>query len=1180
MVIERVFPARFGALFILVLLQIPLLFAQSERGTIAGSVHDTSGAVVPGVKITVVNAATNVATNTVTNDAGDYTVPSLPVGLYNIRVEKDGFRPAQVTGLTLNAATNARADITLEVGATQQAVEVQATAVQLQTEDAKISSTVTNQMVDQLPLVVGGTLRSPFDLAALTPEAKNVGGDTGFVLGGGQAAGYATTLDGISANTSRALQVSWVSSNAPSLEAITEFTVDSNGFKAEYGHAGGGVMTFSSKSGTNDFHGTAYEFLRNNDFDANYFFSNKQGLPRPIYKQNDFGASIGGPIWIPKLYNGRNKSFFFFAYEGFRNRQGANAFTTAVPTPEMYDGDFSNWVDKNGKQIPIYDPTSQVTNVDGTVTRTQFPNNKIPSSLFDPLSVQALQAFQASGVLKPNTGAAPGSVGYVNNNYTVSQGSNVNPINKWSIKGDHVFSERNRISGYYGYDRESFGPGPSGPATLPGLYTTFNDNRQNTDVLRFSWDRIFGPTKFNHFYAGGNNWRQNHNPPQEYIGNWKSKVCLPNVPDCGQNLINFDFSNGYGSWGGRANNGSENTIYGYNDDFTWVRGSHTFKGGGMYQLTHYNGFGRQCISGCATFNFTETGRAGDTNFATAGGNPFASFLLGWADNGQLDTIRFIGQQWQYFAGYAQDDWRVNPKLTLNFGMRWETTLPPTGLNDRWADFSPTRPNPKAGNIPGAVIFAGSGPGREGSRRLADTYYRAWGPRFGFAYSLHAKTVIRGGYGRSFSAITTVTGSTHTMGFTLTQAFPNTSNGILPSFLLKDGLPPWTAPPFVNPSVSNGASVAWWQGREATRPPDDNNFNLSIQRQLSSSMVLETSYNAVVGSHLQTGLLNYDQLNPAFLDKYGVDLLTSSVTSAGAVAAGITPPFPTFVQLWGKRATVAQALRPFPQYSDVNTASGGGDHSGHSAYHAGIIKLQKRYASGMTFQTSYVFSKLLTDSDSYWPGSAAADQYNRHLEKSIGQYDVTHNFKLGLIYELPFGRGKRWLSHGIASRLLGNWRVSTINIYTSGTPVGIGTTYSLPIVAGRTVPYVTSYEGWRAPVQGSFDPSVDNFFVPYQSGPFPKQGKGTPYSGIGNVTRYNPKVRYFANLNENLSLAKSFPIHEQIRLDFRAEAFNAFNRVRFGTGSTTLQEQNFGHLTSNSYILNTPRQIQFALKLYF
>src|SRR6185437_15823742 len=840
---------RMGPAFFLVCCSIFVLFAQSERGTITGAVSDSSGAVVPGATVTITNTATNTATTLTTNQTGSYTAPSLAAGTYDVHIEARGFRPSEEKGLVLNAATTVRADATLEVGASKQAVEVQASAVQLHTEDAKSSVTISNKLVNDLPLVVGGAVRSPFDLAVLTPESKDLGGDNGFSLGGGQAASYGTTLDGISANTTRALSKSWVASNSPSVEAITEFTVDTNGFKAEYGHAGGGVMTFVTKSGTNAFHGSAYEFLRNNDFDANNFFNNSKGIPVPIYKQNDFGFTVGGPVWIPKIYNGRDKTFFFFSYEGFRNRNGATGFTTTVPTPEMYQGDFSNWVDASGKQIPIFDPTTQVQNADGTVTRTQFAGNKIPQSMFSPLAQKALSVFSGgAGLIKPNVSGAPGTIGYVTNNYAVDNGTDVQPVNKWSIKGDHIFNEKHRISGYYGYDRESVVPGPDGPPNLPGLWSNFNDLRQDSDVVRFSWDWALSATKFNHFYAGGDNWRQNHNPLQAYTGNWKDKFCLPNVPDCNQNLVNLSFSNGYfGQYqqpsvfqnqvGGQANNGSENTIYGYNDDFTWIHNNHSFKFGGQYQLSHYNGFGRQCVAGCAGFSYTETGVPNGTN-PNAGGNPFASFLLGYADSGSLDTVRFIGQQWPYFAGYFQDDWRITSKLVLNLGLRWETTLPPTGLNDEWSDFSPTTSNPGAAGRPGAVIFAGSGAGRVGSRRLADSYFNAFGPHVGFAYSKDSKTVIRGSYARSFGAITTVSGSTHNMGFTLTQSFNNTSGGLYPTFLFDQGLPSWTPPPFINPSVSNGASVSWFQGQEATRPPEFNNFNLSIQRQIGSSMVVE------------------------------------------------------------------------------------------------------------------------------------------------------------------------------------------------------------------------------------------------------------------------------------------------------------------------------------------------------
>jgi hypothetical protein len=1178
-------------------------FGQSERGTITGVVQDTSGAVIPSARITITNSSTNVNIDVTTNQAGEFTVPSLQPGVYSVRAEKTGFRPTEEKGLSVDAATTVRADMKLEVGTSSQVVEVQASAISLQTEDAKNSVTLENKLVNDLPLVVNGTVRTPFDLASLTPDAKNLGGDNGFSVGGGQAAAYGTSLDGVSTNTSRALQKSWVASNSPSIEAIDQFTVDTNGYKAEYGHAGGGNMTYASKSGTNQFHGVAYEFLRNNDLDANNWFSNRSGIPISIYKQNDFGLTFGGPVWIPKVYHGKDKTFFFFSYEGFRNRTGANGAQFTIPTPEMYNGDFSKWVTSAGVQIPIYNPTTQVTNGDGSVTRQVFPGNIVPKSLFSPASIKALGVFQSSGTLTPNTGALPGTAGYVANNYLETSGTQIYPVNKWSIKGDHTFNEKQRISGYYGHDREHQTFGADGPPTLPGLYSNYNDLVQASDVLRFSWDWTFSPTRLNHFYAGGNNWTQDHKPPQEYIGNWQSKFCLGNVPNCNENLVNL-FSGGtgdnYSTWGGQADNGSENTVYSYNDDFTWIHGKHTFKFGGMYQLNHYNGFGRQCEAGCVGFSYQETGVPLGTN-PNAGGNAFASFLLGYADSGQIDTVRFIGQQFYYFGGYFQDDWRVNNKLVLNIGLRWDGNLPPTGLANRWTDFGPTTPNPGAGNIPGAVLFAGTCSGCVGSRTLANFWSKGFGPHIGMAYSWDTKTVIRAAYARSYGALVSVSGSTHNSGWTLTQTDSNQTTGLTPTFTMDGGFPPYTVPPFINPAVSNGTNVAWWQGDETTKTPAYENFSFSIQRQLGNSMVAEVAYSGVMGEHLQTGLLDYNQISPSYLTKFGgvsqsLVVLNSQVGSPTAIAAGVGAPYPGF------KGTVAQALRPFPQYNVIDTYAGQGDHSGHSTYHAMYLKFQKRYSNGLTFQGSYALSKLLTDSDSAWGNALgagqgayyAADQFDRRLEKSIGEFDVTHDFKFSTVYDMPFGKGQKYLTKGPASWFLGNWRVSSINLYASGTPVAITTTNTLPIYAPgdsgatRVAPYVTSYNGWQPSYPGGFNPTTNTFFTPYCSvagaacnGPFPFQGSSSPtLNSIGNDTRYNPKLRLFPNLNENMSLTKTIPMKEKTRLEFRAEAFNIFNRVRFGTGNTQLQSQTFGVLTGAGSQINTPRQLQLALKFYY
>ncbi len=1147
-----------------------LVFAQSDRGAISGRVFDASGAAIPGAKVIITNTSNNSTFTSESNESGAFSAPSLPVGEYSIRAEREGFKPAVLSGLTVNASSTIRGDITMEIGSSVQAVEIRADAILLQNDSAKSSTTITQKLVDQLPLVVGGALRSPFDLAALTPEAKSFGDR--FSIGGGQNSSYGVTLDGVSAATTRALQTSWISYNAPSLEAVTEFTVDTNGFKAEFGHAAGGSIAFASKSGSNEYHGTAYEFLRNDALDARRFFEAKRG----IYKQHDFGASFGGPIWIPKVYNGKNKTFFFISYEGFRNRVGASSALRSVPTPEMYSGDFSKWVNAAGVLIPVYDPATTGPDSSGKLVRTPFPNNQVPSNRFDPLATKLIGVYASGpgGQLKPNVGAAPGTSAYVRNNYSITSGTQVNPWDKKSIKLDHIFSEKDRLSGYIGVNRIYTRAGGNGPATLPGYYTDYNDAQNLSDVYRMTWDHNFSPTLLNHFYAGGNNWREGHFHPNELLGNWKDKFCLPNVPICNNNLSTVNFSE-FNVWGGPSNNGSENTVFSFNDDVNWIKGKHSFKAGGMYQRNHYNGFGQQWDAGYSNFSFTATGVPNDSNFATAGGNSFASFLLGRTNDQQIHTVRFISQQWPYFAGYFQDDYRLNNKLTINVGIRWETQLPPVEANDKWSDFSPTTPNPGAGGIKGALLYAGTGEGRQGTRTLADSYFRAFGPRIGAAYSLNEKTVIRANYSHSYGAITTVTGSTHQLGFTLTSSF--NGDGLNPISRFQDGPPAYQLPPFISPSFANRQGIPWWQGQEATRPPANDAWTFSIQRQLTTSLLVEGTYNALIGSQLQANLLSYNQVPFSAFQKYGRALLTSQFDSPAAVAAGIPSPFPQFKALWGNQATVAQALRPFPQYDSIVTNSGGGDHSGHSSYHAGIIRLEKRYSDGLTFQTSYVFSKLITDADSYWSTDfpAAEDHFNRRLEKSIGAYDITHNFKVGFVYDLPFGKGKKWLTSGIADKVVGNWRLSTTHFYSTGLPVTIGSGVSFPIFNGRNAAQVPGYDGWRGnQVTGNFDPQTDNFFQPKSF--FGPQSQ----TQEGNMTRYNPRLRQMGNYSENISVAKGFQITERFKLDFRAEAFNMFNRVRFGTGPTSLSDPNFGRILGNGDLLNDPRRMQMALKLYF
>ena len=1157
------------------------LSAQTASATINGRISDPQGNSVPAVAVRAVNIDTNVEYGTKTNDAGVYVIPNIPPGRYRLLVRKEGFKEINKVSFDLHVQDTVEQNFSLEIGSVSQSITVTGNVTPLNTETAAQSSFINNTMVQDLPIVVGSALRSPLDLAVLTPEGKNY--NTGvansaaapgtntpdsFSIGGGQARAFGISLDGVSMMAGNSTPNSWLTYNTPPLDAITEFTVETNGYKAEFGHAQGGNMTFSSKSGTNTLHGSAFEFLRNQAMDANYFFSNKNHIAKSIYKQNDFGINVGGPVVIPHLIDGRNKLFFFAAYEGFRNRVGANATAFTVPTASMLQGDFSGWVNSAGAMIPIYDPATTTTDETGAFVRQQFPGNIIDPLRFDPLSAKAVAVFAGGpgGQVLPNTTAAAGTVAAVQNNYFVRKGTTVSPWNKFSIKGDWNINANNRLSGYYGRTRETNTGGPEGPPQLPGYYDAYQPQHNMSDVVRVGWTRTMSPTVVNYFFAGANHWKQ-FSAPYQWEGNWENKFCYPNTPDCNINMVNLTFGgDGYRQWGSSGKSGSNQPVFSFNDNLTWSRGRHTFKFGGTYQRNYYDGMGYAGMAGIVGFATAGTSRPGVTSFTSGGGNSFASFLLGQVDNGRIDTPRLIAQEFRYISGFAQDDFHVNNRLTINYGLRWETTLPPVNPDDKYTDFNPTKPNPAANNIPGALDFAGYGPGRIGSHTFGGATFGGFGPRLGLAYSVNSKTVVRASVARSFGFTVTAQGSAHFQGFFQIFSPVNTTSGVQPTWTFKDGFPAYPLPPILDPSFSNNNSVNWFQGRDATLLPTIDSWTFSIQRELTPSTMLEVAYSGSKGTHLLSGLNNYNQVPFTAFQQYGASVLNSNINSPAAVAAGIAKPYPTF------NGSVAQALRRWPQFLAVDTASGSGDHSGNSEYQALIVQLQKRLSNGLTVQTSYVWSKLLTDSEGAALQVSAMDQARHFLDKSISADDLTHSFKIAWVYELPFGKGKKFVNSGVGSALLGDWRVSATQFYSSGYPIALATTVSLPIFAGPNRPTVPTNIGWRASNSGKFDPSTMNFFQPASF--FGAQ----PSTTFGNAPRFNEHCRQFPIYNENFSVNRKIRLTENVNLDIRMEAFNIFNRTRFGTGSTSLQSQTFGKLTSNNDIFNTPRQLQAAMKL--
>ncbi len=1191
---------------------LPLL-GQGDRGVITGTVTDATGAIVPGAQVTVIQNSTNVSYKATTSKAGDYTVPSLPVGAYQLKVDVEGFKSYVANNVAVSPGGETRVDIKLEVGTAQQRVEVMASAQVVQTENARVATNVSSTMVDSLPVQVNGTSRSPFDLASAAAGEVNAAGT--FRVGGGNDT-VGVTLDGSSVAGDKigsdAGDGGAAAMNSPSVEALTEFNVESSGFKAETGNASGGTLSFVSKSGTNQFHGSAFEFMRNQDFDAKGFFNSV----RPIYKQNNFGVTAGGPVYLPKLYNGKNKTFFFASYEGFRNRVGAgNGTYYSVPPPAFYTGNLSGWVNGSGQMYQIYDPGSQVENATGTYTRSPFPGNIIPQNRFDPTVVPILKYL--SGLLAPNRpGIVPGTFGYENNNFFNATGTSIAPNNRWSAKVDQNVGAKHHISFLMNRYRDAAECGPAGCPGLPNPIGSTSVGYNATEVYRGSWDWTITPTLLNRFYGGFNHFREDHGSLAvetgsvqstglsglEPSGYWKGQgICLPGFPLC----ANFPIisTGDFTGWGTNAPNGSDREVFELHDDMTKIMGAHTFKWGYFFGNSHYDGFGVQNGSGSVQFSSQSTDNVAlgtGLSESSAGGSGFASLLLGQVNGFNMDSPRYLLVAYVTHQAFVQDDWKVTHNLTLNLGFRYAMNLAPYAANGKLSTLDFTEPNPVAGGILGATEFAGSGQGRTGGNSLIPNWYGGWQPRLSLAYAVTPKTVIRAAATRSFGPLAGIGQSSHQLGFAIRDTVSNQSGGLFPLYQLSQGPGINLTLPDIDPGVGVGQNPASYgkNGNDADRPDAELNYSFNIQRQITNTSSVEVGYVATLASDITSNFLALNQVPyrslPASLNPFttaGRTALSSLVGSATANGAGVTAPWTcgpnsspeceTFSQVWGTGATVTQAERPYPQYGSIDTTDGGGDRIGHSTYNAALLKYNKRLSNGLTIQASYSFSKLLTDTDgSYLATTYYGDMYNLRLLKSIASFDQTHAVKLTYVYQLPFGSGQRYLGHGALGAIIGGWRVSGIHSYASGLPMTIGTDApSFPIGEYTNRPTVTTYQGWTLPYSGRFQPFQESYLQPQPANAnsstniFPAQ-LGTAF---GNATRYNPDFRSWPQFNEDLGLSRIFSIREKAHLEVRGEAFNVLNRTWFGPlgGATTLGNPNWGKWQAQ---VNSPRQLQLAAKL--
>jgi len=1112
-----------------------LLFSQSDRGTVTGRVLDPSSAAVANAGVVVTNQETGVRTTTRTNETGNYVVPQLPVGRYEITIEAPGFRKYVQRDAILNVAQTLTLNVSLEVGQVDQTVEVTAAPALLESSTSDLGTVVSRERVVDLPLAVSGNMRHPGAFVFLAP---GVTGDTSNTqINGSQNRSKEILIDNIGSTSPESGGLLFT---YPPVESITEFKLVSSNFNAEYGRTGAGFEVYTTRSGGNDFHGSAWEYLRNDKFDARGFIA----PARPINRQNEFGAALGGPVLLPG-YNGRNRTFFHFVYNGFRYRAGASNELVTLPTAEMLRGDFSR-VTRNGQPIIIYDPATTRSDGAGGFTRDAFAGNIIPQNRFSDVSRKTL------GFVPTPSSAA------LLNNFTVV-GAQSFDRNVYTTKIDHNLSDRNRINVFLYFNEQT----SSAPERLPGALSPALNELRPARWIRLNHDFTFSPTTINNFRAGYTR------EPQRWSrvssgNNYLNAIGLRGVNPPGDILPRIQFTDGLTNWSDETKNTGEqvNNALQMADTLTHVRGNHSYKLGMDVRWMQTNGadpFGQQ---GIFAFNSNETALPTAAGRAISG-HSFASFLLGNVASGSYNGLFVVpANRYRYLAMFAQDDWKITRKLTLNYGLRYDLYFPRVEAHDNFASFDPALPNPGANGRLGAVRFLGEGPGRDNSRKsFADTYFRNFGPRFGFAYAMTSKTVLRGGYGIFFAPGNATAGlrssQNYIYGFNAAPSYTSPDAGVTPAFNWDNGFPTnWPRPPFIDPTVQNGSNVNMI-GRGDGRPPYFQDFQFSVQQQLASSLIVEASYVGVKGTRLGNNLMSINEVDPQYLSLGS--LLTQNITSAAAQAAGIGLPYPSF------RGTVAQSLRPYPQYLNVNNNP---NPNGNSTYHALQMKVDKRFASGLALLGAYTRAKTISDGDIQAGGGPGGQTYyNRRLEKAISTNDIPHVVAISYSYELPFGPGKRFFNQkGAAGKIAGGWQVTGIHQYQTGRPITLNVNNTLPIFNGTLRPdAIPGVERSLTPN----NPLTDLWINP--------SAFAIPTGRLGTSARAHTDLRAPAFLNESFGLIKRTPLFEKVTLTFRAEFFNAFNRTVFAAPVGNRSAGNFGRVASQS---NAPRQGQLALRIDF
>ena len=1136
----------------LVALTAALTFAQSFTASVRGTVVDESGAAVGSARIFVTDTERGTTFRSEADSSGRYVVTALPPGRYLLTAEAAGFKKFSSGRFSVAVQEQATIDAKLQVGDVTTTVEVEGSAALINTTISTLGQVVDNKLMLSLPNLA----RNSMSLAYLTPGVVGSGGrrgdsNTNFVANGSRNSTSDVLVDGVTVTTVEQNSGITDLKFSPSVDVVQEFKMQTNFFSAEYGQTGGAVVNMVTRSGTNNFHGTGYYFMRDAALNANDWFSNRAGRALPAFHRDQYGGVIGGPVI-------KNKTFFFGGYE-YTKQESPTSSIVSLPTALQRQGNFSQTFNAGGQLMVIYNPFDSSANAAGTTARNPFPGNLVPASMFDPISVKALSFLPQSN----QTGAA-----FTNTANWFGQGINTSSSHQLNVKGDHNFSSSNRISGRYsnvisqGVNPNLFGEG--NPA-----YWTGGNSQTNTKSMVADFTHIHSATTLFTLRYGLTYSDFHRNPHVSYD---LTQLGLPkNMKDTATNLVFPRWApEGFQEFGTEPYwlMDRQEGVHHTSGAMTKIWGAHNIKVGGEHRFNQLDYLQPGNPSG--RFNFGRGVTCKD-RFTCPGneGNGLAAMLIGWTTGSEFQIEPKAFSRSAYWGIYFQDDWKVSRKLTLNFGLRYDVDVPRWEIQDRYSYWDLNQQSSikaQGYDTRGVIKFV-----NDKRRSPFDSDSNNWQPRVGFAYALNSKTSIRSGYGLFYTlSRATVFGRPGT-GFTINSpAIWSLDSNLTLNARLNNPFPNGLLLP---PGRTQGDNTLLGFNASTivasnNRNPEYHSWNFSVQRELPLHSVLEVNYTGSRGVHL-------------FMPVTTLSPLPQSAWGLGRTALAALVPNPFLGQITDSRsplslATVSRSrlLRPMAQFdgTGVGTAE---PARGDSNYHALQVKWEKRFGQGLTVLSHYTWSKMIdnvshSSGNVSWLGGSTSLQniWDLRGERALSSHDIAHRMVLTGTYELPFGRGRKFGSNmnRVVNWVAGGWNLSGFALFQGGNPLQVNQNGGA-MWDGTQRPNLIGDPSTSGPVQDR----INNYF---NRAAFAQPLPDVPGSAPRNLGYRAPGIKTL-----DAAILKSIQVREGQRFEFRLEATNFTNTPMFGDPATGFGAINFGQITGLRNGVG-PRNMQIGLKYYF